>query len=205
MSAFLLSLISGAVVAATPATPQPWFEFRDYPMKAFEQNAEGVARFELLIAPDGQVADCKIVSSSGNAELDKASCFLASKRAKFRPARNSDGQPLWGTYRSQALWALPEHHMISPPAPDLEVSLNALPAGTKEPPAVKLAYSVDQQGNPNPASCTMIPSSLQQPPLLVQLGCKELLEQTPRTPVVSPSGQPVAAVKTGAVLFKTSG
>ena len=205
MSAFLLSLISGAVVAATPATPQPWFEFKDYPMKAFEQNAEGVARFELLIAPDGHVAGCKIISSSGNAELDKTSCFLATKRAKFRPARSDDGRSVWGTYRTQALWALPEHRLIAPPAPDLEVSLNALPEGTKQPPAVKLAYSVDQKGVPDLASCTLIPSSLQQPPLLVQLGCKELLERTPRTPVVDPSGQPVPAVKTGAVLFKTGG
>ena len=205
MSAFLLSLISGAVVAATPATPQPWFEFKDYPMKAFEQNAEGVTRFELLIAPNGAVADCKVTSSSGNAELDKTSCFLASKRAKFRPARGLDGRNVWGTYRSQALWALPEHRLISPPAPDLEVSLNQLPDGTKEPPAVKLAYAVDLQGTPNPDSCTVIPSSLQQPQVLVQLGCKELLERSPRSPVIAPSGQAVPAVKTGAVLFKTGG
>jgi TonB family protein len=205
MSAFLLSLISGAVVAATPITPQPWFEFTDYPMKAFERNAEGVTRFEMLISPEGRVAGCTVISSSGDEELDRASCFLSTKRAKFRPARNLDGQPVWGTFRTQALWALPEHHIVAPPAPDLEVSLNALPDGTKQPPAVKLAYAVDRQGKPDLASCTMMPSSLQQPQLLVQLGCKQLLESTPQTPVTDPSGQPVAAVKTGAVLFKTSG
>jgi TonB family protein len=203
MPAFLLPLISGAVVAATPATPQPWFEFKDYPMKAFEKSAEGVTRFELLIAPDGRIADCKVTSSSGNEELDKTSCFLASKRAKFRPARDADGRAVWGTYRTQALWALPEHKLISPPAPDLEVSLNQLPDGTKQPPAVKLAYAVDQQGNPSPGSCTLMPSSLPQPQVLVQLGCKELLERAPRAPVIDPAGQAVPAVKTGAVLFKT--
>jgi TonB family protein len=205
MSALLLSLISGTVVAATPVTPQPWFEFHDYPMKAFERNSEGITGFELLISPDGAVASCSVTSSSGDADLDKTSCFLATKRAKFRPARNSDGQAVWGTYRTEALWAIPEHRLVASAAPDVEVSVNALPAGTMQPPAVKLAYAVDTQGNPDLASCTVLPSSLNQPEVLAEIGCKELLKQTPHAPVIAPSGQPVPAIKTGAVLFKTGG
>ncbi len=200
-----LSMLLGTVSAATPLTPLPWFEFRDYPMKAFEKKAEGVARFELLVAPDGKVSDCKISSSSGNRELDDATCYLASKRVKFRPARGADGQAVWGVYRSQALWALPEHFISAPPAADLEVNVNHLPSDTKQPAAVKLAYAVDAQGNPNPASCTIMPTSLPQPQVLVQLGCKELLERTPKVPVIGPSGWPVPAVKTGSVLFKANG
>ncbi len=201
MPAVLLSLISSAVVAATPITPAPWFEFHDYPMKAFEKKWEGVTRFQLLIAPDGKVAGCSIVGTSGHEELDETTCFLATKRAKFRPARGADGQPVWGVYRSQAMWALPEHRIVAPPAPDLEVTLNQLPTGAKQPPAVKLAYQVDQQGNPS--ACTIMPSSLPQPPVLVELGCKELLQKADHVPVVAPSGQTVPAVRTGAVLFTT--
>ncbi len=200
MPALLLSLISSAVVAATPITPAPWFEFRDYPMKAFEKNWEGVTRFELLVAPDGRVADCKIIGSSGHEELDETTCFLATKRAKFRPAHGPDSNPVWGVYRSQALWALPEHSIAAPPAPDLEVSVNKMPEGATEPVAVKLAYAVDRAGNPS--SCTIMPSSLKQPPVLVELGCQELLQQVKGQTVIGPSGQPIAAVKTGAVLFK---
>jgi TonB family protein len=195
----VLSLVSGAVVAATPTTPLPWFEFRDYPMKAFEKKWEGVARFELLVAPDGSIADCTIVSSSGYGELDDATCFLAAKRVKFRPAKTDAGQAVWGTYRSQAVWALPERQILASPPPDLEVSVNKLPEGAIEPPAVKLAYSVDQNGNPS--SCTLMPSSLKQPDVMVELGCKALLEREKGKPVIGPGGQPVAAVKTGAVLF----
>jgi len=195
-----LLLVAGSVSAATPVTPLPWFEFTDYPMKAFEKKAEGVTRFELLVAPDGAVADCSVVSSSGHPDLDKATCFLATKRVKFNPARGESGMPVWGVYRSQALWALPENRLSAPPAPDLEISLNRLPEGAKEPAAVKLAYAVDVSGNPS--SCTLMPSSLKQPQLLIDLGCKELLKNAPRAPVIAPSGQPVAAVKSGAVLFK---
>ena len=199
MLSAVLSLVSGAVVAATPVTPLPWFEFKDYPMKSFEKKHEGVTRFELLVSPDGRIADCKVTSSSGHEELDKTTCFLASKRVEFRPARGDDGQPVWGIYRSQALWALPERAIDAPPPADLEISLNTLPEGAKEPPAVKLAYAVDQQGIPS--SCTLMPSSLKQPQVLVELGCKELLKHEGGKPVIGPGGQPVPAVKTGSVLF----
>jgi TonB family protein len=195
-------LLAGSVVAATPETPLPWFEFRDYPMKAFEKNQEGVTRFELLISPDGNIASCKILSSSGHEELDTTTCYLAQKRVKFQPARNGEGQRVWGLYRSQAVWAIPDHRLYAPPAPDLEVTLNQLPANTTKPAAVKLAYAVDASGNRS--SCTMMPDSLRQPQVLVDVGCKQLLESADHKPVLGPNGQPVPAVVTGAVLFKTS-
>ncbi len=198
----VLVLLAGSVVAATPATPLPWFEFRDYPMKAFEKNQEGITRFQLLVSPDGSIANCKVFSSSGHEELDKTTCFLAEKRVKFRPALDPDGRAVWGVYRSQAIWAIPDHRLYAPPAPDLEVTLNKLPDNTVKPAAVKLAYAVDASGNPS--SCTMMPDSLRQPQVLIDLGCKQLLESADHKPVIGPNGQPVPAVVTGAVLFKTS-
>jgi TonB family protein len=195
-------LLASSVVAATPETPLPWFEFRDYPMKSFEKNEEGVTRFQLLISPTGSIADCKITSSSGHEELDKTTCYLAQKRVKFRPAYAADGQPVWGVYRSQAVWAIPDHQLYAPPAPDLEVTLNKLPDDAKKPAAVKLAYAVDASGNPS--SCTMMPDSLKQPQVLVEVACKQLLESVDHHPVLGSGGQPVPAVVTGAVLFKAS-
>jgi TonB family protein len=195
-------LLAGSVAAATPETPLPWFEFRDYPMKAFEKNQEGITRFELLVSPDGSIASCKITSSSGFEELDRTTCYLAQKRVKFRAARDSDGRAVWGVYKSQAAWALPEHRLYAPPAPDLEVTLNQLPADTTKPAAVKLAYAIDSGGNPS--SCTMMPDSLRQPQVLIDVACKQLLASAEHKPVLGPSGQPVPAVVTGAVLFKTS-
>ena len=200
MPAVLLSLISSAVVAATPMTPLPWFEFKDYPMKAFEKNWEGVTKFELLIAPDGEIAQCAITGTSGHDILDEKTCFLASKRAKFRPAHGPDGRLTWGVYRSQAVWVFPERKMVGAnPGPDLEVSVNKLPDGTAEPPVVKLAYAVDPQGNAS--SCSLMRSAQPQPEVLVEVGCKELLAEVGTKPVTGPTGQPVAAVKTAAVRF----
>lgn len=200
MPTVLLSLM-GAVVAATPVTPPPWFEFKDYPMQAFEKQWEGVTKFQLLIDTQGSVAECKVTTSSGYDILDDKTCFLASKRAKFRPARDDSGTPVWGVYRSQAVWVLPERRMVNAnPGSDLEVSLNKLPEGTREPPVVKLAYSVDAAGKVS--SCSVMPSSQVQPTILVELGCKQVIEQVADGPVLNPTGQAVPAVKTAAVRFK---
>lgn len=193
-----LSMLAGAVIAATPLTPAPWFTFDDYPMKAFEKKQEGVTQFELLVTPEGAVANCNVVTSSGSEELDRTTCYLAGKRAQFRPARGSDGRALFGVYRSQALWAIPENKITATAGPDLEISLNQLPAGTTEPPVVKLAYAVDAQGKAS--QCTLMPNSLKQPAVLVELGCRELLSKAGGA-VVGPAGQPVPAVKTAAVRF----
>jgi hypothetical protein len=115
---------------------------------------------------------------------------------------NAEGQSVWGIYRSQALWAMPEHQLRAAILPDLEVTLNELPANTVKPAAVKLAYAVDASGNRS--SCTITPDSLKQPQVLVDVACKQLLESEDHKPVLGPSGQPVPAVVTGAVLFKTS-
>lgn len=202
MPGLLISMLASSVIAATPATPQPWFNFmEDYPMKAFENRWEGITGFELLIAPDGQIARCTVTKSSGHEELDTKTCFLAQKRARFRSARNSDGQPVWGVYRSEALWALPEHKLTGGAGPDLEVSVNKLPEGVTEPPAVKLAYAVDPQGQTS--QCTVMPTSLKQPQVLIDIGCKELLSREAGKPVIGPAGQAVNAVKTGAVRFRS--
>jgi TonB family protein len=200
MPALFLSLLSSAVVAATPLTPQPWFEFKDYPMDAFEKSWEGLTRFQLLIAPDGKIASCSIVGSSGHPSLDEKTCYLATKRAKFSPARGPGGAGAWGIYRSQAAWVLPEHTMQGAnPGPDLEVNVAKLPAGTGDPPVVKLAYAVDTQGNAS--SCSLMRNAPAQPQALVDVGCQQLLQEIGKQPVVGPSGQPVPAVKTAAVKF----
>jgi len=198
MSLFV-SLLAKAVIAAAPATPLPWFNMDDYPMKAFEKEWRGASVFEVLVTPDGKPADCTISKSSGYPELDKHTCFIAMHRARFTPARGPDGSPIYGTYRSVVMWHRPDQEKLQgEPGPDLEVSVQSLPEGTKQPPAVKLAYYVDAAGNPS--SCTPLPDSKVQPKVLVDAACSQLFGKLPRSPVTA-NGAPVSAVKTAAVLF----
>ena len=195
----LASLLLNAVIAAGPATPLPWYNMDDYPMKAFDREWQGTTTMAVVVGPDGRPVDCLVEKSSGFDTLDRQTCYVAIHRARFSPARGPDGQPAYGLYRSAVNWSRPDRDFVQhEPGPDLEVMVKALPAGTSRPAAVKLAYFVDPQGNPS--SCTALPESVRQPQSLINAACSELFGKMARTPV-SENGSPVPTVKTAAVVF----
>lgn len=190
----LASLLVNAVVAASPATPLPWYRFGDYPMKAFEEQWKGAATFELIVDPQGRPTDCTIIQSTGYKTLDQETCFIAMHRARFSPARGPDGTLVYGSYRSMVKWRRPDQDSLQvEPGPDLELTVSALPEGTKKPAAVKVAYFVDGQGQAS--SCTVLPESKAQPASLAEAACKQVLAKG-----APPAGsKPI--VRTAAILF----
>lgn len=196
------SLIAGAVVAAGPVTPLPWFTIDDYPIKAFEREWHGVATFGVVVDPNGRPASCSIIESSGHEPLDRETCYVAMKRARFTPAQGPDGRAAYGLFRSQVNWVRPDRVAVQrAPGADLEVSVSQFPAGTQLPAAVKVAYFVDASGNPS--SCTVLPESANQPAQLIDAACKHLFAQAPRAAVTA-NGGAVPVVKTAAVEFKVA-
>ena len=69
------------------------FSADDYPASAQSAGAEGTVQASLTIGPDGRVVGCNVTRSSGNSSLDGATCNILRRRAKFTPARDSNGQP----------------------------------------------------------------------------------------------------------------
>jgi len=68
------------------------FSADDYPAAAQSAGAEGTAQAQLTIGPDGRVVGCNLTRSTGNSSLDSATCNILRRRAKFTPARDSNGQ-----------------------------------------------------------------------------------------------------------------
>lgn len=100
---------SFAPIAAKPRTdPGGWVTTDDYRSNWIRQEMTGKARFRLEIAADGRVTNCAITGSSGHPQLDTATCALVSKRARFQPARGSEGEPVAGTYSNAIDWQLPD-------------------------------------------------------------------------------------------------
>jgi protein TonB len=96
-------------VGAQPkGRPAEWVTTEDYPSRALRENATGTTGFRLSVGPDGRVTGCEITSSSGNDELDKATCKYASSRARFAPAKDGEGQPTTGSYSSRVKWVIPK-------------------------------------------------------------------------------------------------
>lgn len=52
----------------------------------------------LTISPEGRATGCRIYKSSGLPETDEATCRLAKERLRFKPALNTAGEPVTGTF-----------------------------------------------------------------------------------------------------------
>ena len=83
------------------------FSGDDYPASAQAAGAEGTAQAQLTIGPDGRVVGCNIIRSAGNGALDGATCNILRRRAKFTPARDSEGNPTSDTITTPPIvWRL---------------------------------------------------------------------------------------------------
>ena len=84
------------------------FTSDDYPRQALRNEEQGTVQFRVTIAPNGRVSDCAVIASSGSSVLDRASCLIVSRRARFEPARDASGRRVSDSMTSRIRWELPE-------------------------------------------------------------------------------------------------
>jgi periplasmic protein TonB len=94
--------------AAPRGNPGNWATTNDYPSRALREEREGTTGFRVSVGPDGRVTDCSITSSSGHSDLDEATCSNVTRRARFSPATDGDGNPTTGSYASRVRWVIPK-------------------------------------------------------------------------------------------------
>ena len=85
-----------------------YFSSDDYPAAALRAEEDGRNLIRIEVGPDGRVYGCTVVESTGSRALDSASCRLVSRRARFRPARDSRGNPVHDTVIASIVWQIPE-------------------------------------------------------------------------------------------------
>ena len=78
----------------------PIFHADDYPMEARRNLWTGAVIADLKINEHGTVDECTIVESSGHKLLDDTTCSILVKRARFKPARDKDGNAVVDTFRT---------------------------------------------------------------------------------------------------------
>jgi periplasmic protein TonB len=87
--------------------PGDWATTDDYPAAALRSGDHGRTGFRLDIGTDGKPTACTVTASSGSDELDKATCRLLMRRARFHPAKGVDGTPVVASYSNGVTWAIP--------------------------------------------------------------------------------------------------
>ena len=96
-------------VAARPkGNPGNWATTNDYPTRALREEREGTTSFRVTVGPDGRVTSCEITGSSGSDDLDAATCSNVTRRARFNPATDGDGNPTSGSYSNRVRWVIPK-------------------------------------------------------------------------------------------------
>jgi protein TonB len=94
---------------ATPRNaPGGWATPSDYPARDLREGNQGVTRFRLTVGADGRVQDCTVTASSGFPSLDRATCDNVSRRARFEPATDGEGNRAAGSYSGSIRWRIPQ-------------------------------------------------------------------------------------------------
>lgn len=78
----------------------------DYPRAALKDRLQGRVSVGFTVLTSGRIANCRITASSGSPLLDSTTCRLLTERLRFRPARNSRGEPIETTLYSDYTWGI---------------------------------------------------------------------------------------------------
>ncbi len=98
------------VIAEPPRAKAPLqalVSVEDYPMSALARREEGRVEFRLDVGENGRVTGCTITRSSGSSALDATTCRILRSRARYTPARDSNGMPVGYPVEDAVEWRLP--------------------------------------------------------------------------------------------------
>ncbi len=112
-------------IAAPPAPPAPpaprvsqaagargdessWITQDDYPPAALREEKEGTSVIAWTINTQGRVEGCRTVQSSGSSDLDDAACRALTRRARYTPAKDQNGNPIATTKQRRVRWVIPQ-------------------------------------------------------------------------------------------------
>ncbi|MEA3060950.1 MAG: periplasmic protein TonB [Sphingomonadales bacterium] len=92
-----------ATRSGRPVSAPDWSDARLYPPTALALDQQGRVVVETLVGTDGVPAACRVVSSSGYAELDIGTCNVMTL-LRFAPPRDPAGKPVESVFRRGFLW-----------------------------------------------------------------------------------------------------
>ena len=82
--------------------------FSDLPNALRELGTGGTVAVRYDVNASGGVSGCIVTASSGNAELDRATCQLIQQRFRFKPARDGNDRPVAATIEERHIWEIEE-------------------------------------------------------------------------------------------------
>lgn len=161
---------------------------RDYPTRLIENGDAGVVSAHLTVGADGRASGCKTTETSGSGALDKLTCDIAMRRARFTPAHDAAGQPAAGDYWIAVTWGTNDD--VTPITIPMQMGVKALPAGYTQPAQMHVLFGADGK----PTRCDTATSSGSA--AADRAVCGTILKQASITPPKSGSDEPPVATRT---------
>ena len=94
--------------ASAKGNPADWITNDDYPDSALRGNEEGTSSISWTIGTSGRVENCHVTHSSGHSDLDEAACRAITRRGRYTPAKDQDGNPIAQTQSRNVVWCIPQ-------------------------------------------------------------------------------------------------
>lgn len=85
-----------------------WITNDDYPAALLRREVEGTVEYRLIVGSNGRVSACEVTRSSGNGQLDDATCRLIQRRARFEAATDEAGAKVLGSFTGTVRWQIPD-------------------------------------------------------------------------------------------------
>ncbi|MBL8647615.1 MAG: TonB family protein [Sphingosinicella sp.] len=166
----------------------------DYPTASIRRNEEGATLSLVVVDPQGKVVRCETIVSSNHPLLDQAAC-KAIKRARAKPAKDRNGEIVYGAFKRWNLFFMPapgsRPNSPFPESVDVEYIVNRLPDGSPPYAISVVNVVVDAQGTAE--SCDIAHSG--GAPALDAIACDQGVRALHLTPIMVTPVMPVRSVQ----------
>lgn len=94
--------------AGAKGDPAQWITNDDYPPGALRDDRQGTSKISWQISEQGKVENCQVTESSGSSDLDEAACRLLTRRGRYAPAKDQNGNPIRSSASRSVRWVVPK-------------------------------------------------------------------------------------------------
>jgi hypothetical protein len=197
----LFSILLAAVVPVTPVAANTWIVSKEHPKTTLLVSERGGVAYTIDVSPDGALLRCETPEKTG---LDRKICEILTKNARFLPAKDDQGNPLFGVYDGFANFALPGKDRRQDRS-KLAITVDRLPEGVTSPAYARVAFLVDGAGAISQCASTTGERRrfMQTVESLGPAACDKVMKEYRPAPVRNAAGDPVPSVQTVTVRFET--
>ncbi len=89
------------------SNPGYWLASSDYPLDSLAKGEQAIIRFRLMVDAAGQPTQCAVQAAIARGDFARITCDLLKRRARFQPAKASDGQAISSYYVNSVRWIIP--------------------------------------------------------------------------------------------------